>query len=116
MGLEAKSSTPAELAAMLKTDFERWGPLVKPSASVPTPRAFPRALPGPLRRLDHDRPLRLNACNRPPAHGHAPGRWAQRQQLAACYRVFALLGWTEMIYNHITLRLPDSVTGARSSS
>lgn len=37
--------------------------------------------------------------------------WAARQQLAACYRVFALLGWTEMIYNHITLRLPASVTG-----
>ncbi len=29
MGLEAKSSTPAELAAMLKTDSERWGPLIK---------------------------------------------------------------------------------------
>ncbi len=36
---------------------------------------------------------------------------AARVQLAACYRVFAMLGWTEMIYNHITLRLPDSVTG-----
>ncbi len=37
-----------------------------------------------------------------------------RVRLAACYRVFAMLGWTEMIYNHITLRLPDSVTaGAR---
>lgn len=29
-----------------------------------------------------------------------------RQQLAACYRVFAMLGWSEMIYNHITLRVP----------
>lgn len=29
MGLEAKSSTPAELAAMLKADFDKWGPLVK---------------------------------------------------------------------------------------
>ena len=37
--------------------------------------------------------------------------WAVRVELAACYRVFAMLGWTEMIYNHITLRLPDSVTG-----
>ncbi|MBX3611638.1 MAG: class II aldolase/adducin family protein [Hydrogenophaga sp.] len=37
--------------------------------------------------------------------------WAARLELAACYRVFAMLGWTEMIYNHITLRLPDSVTG-----
>jgi ribulose-5-phosphate 4-epimerase/fuculose-1-phosphate aldolase len=34
-----------------------------------------------------------------------------RVELAACYRVFALLGWTELIYNHITVRLPDSVTG-----
>ena len=40
-----------------------------------------------------------------------PDELAARQQLAACYRIFALLGWTEMIYNHITLRLPDSVTG-----
>jgi tripartite-type tricarboxylate transporter receptor subunit TctC len=29
MGLEAKSSSPAELAAMLKADTERWGPIVK---------------------------------------------------------------------------------------
>ncbi len=43
---------------------------------------------------------------------HADERLA-RVQLAACYRVFALLGWTEMIYNHITVRLPDSVTGGR---
>ncbi|MFJ1255434.1 class II aldolase/adducin family protein [Cupriavidus sp. CuC1] len=29
-----------------------------------------------------------------------------RQQLAACYRIFAMLGWTELIYNHITMRVP----------
>lgn len=29
MGLEAKSSSPAELAAMLKADHDRWGPLIK---------------------------------------------------------------------------------------
>ena len=29
-----------------------------------------------------------------------------RIQLAACYRIFALLGWTELIYNHITVRVP----------
>jgi ribulose-5-phosphate 4-epimerase/fuculose-1-phosphate aldolase len=40
-----------------------------------------------------------------------PDEWAARVQLAAVYRVFALLGWTEMIYNHITLRLPAHVTG-----
>ncbi|MDL1890838.1 hypothetical protein FBQ96_14920, partial [Nitrospirales bacterium NOB] len=40
-----------------------------------------------------------------------PDEWAARQQLAACYRIFALLGWTEMIYNHITLRVPESASG-----
>lgn len=29
-----------------------------------------------------------------------------RLQLAACYRIFNHLGWTEMIFNHITLRVP----------
>ena len=29
-----------------------------------------------------------------------------RQQLAACYRIFDMLGWSEMIYNHITLKVP----------
>jgi ribulose-5-phosphate 4-epimerase/fuculose-1-phosphate aldolase len=31
-----------------------------------------------------------------------------RIQLAACYRVFAQLGWTEMIFNHVTLRVPGA--------
>ncbi|MBU6258180.1 MAG: class II aldolase/adducin family protein [Burkholderiales bacterium] len=29
-----------------------------------------------------------------------------RIELAACYRIFDLLGWTELIFNHITLRVP----------
>ncbi len=33
---------------------------------------------------------------------------ALRVQLAGAYRVFAMLGWTELIYNHITLRVPGS--------
>jgi ribulose-5-phosphate 4-epimerase/fuculose-1-phosphate aldolase len=52
----------------------------------------------------------LRATTVLPAGMH-PDEWAARLELAACYRVFALLGWTEMIYNHITLRLPASVTG-----
>ena len=32
--------------------------------------------------------------------------WEARVQLAACYRIFAHLGWVELIYNHITLRVP----------
>jgi ribulose-5-phosphate 4-epimerase/fuculose-1-phosphate aldolase len=40
------------------------------------------------------------------AAAYAPDEWQARVELAACYRIFALLGWTELIYNHITLRLP----------
>jgi ribulose-5-phosphate 4-epimerase/fuculose-1-phosphate aldolase len=29
-----------------------------------------------------------------------------RVELAACYRIFDMLGWTEMIFNHITVRVP----------
>jgi ribulose-5-phosphate 4-epimerase/fuculose-1-phosphate aldolase len=47
-----------------------------------------------------------------PAHMH-PDEWQARLQLAASYRIFAMLGWTEMIYNHITLRLPASVTNGQ---
>ena len=32
--------------------------------------------------------------------------WEARQQLAACYRIFDHMGWSELIYNHITLRVP----------
>lgn len=40
-----------------------------------------------------------------------PEEWQARVELAACYRIFDMLGWPEMIYNHITVRLPASVTG-----
>jgi len=32
--------------------------------------------------------------------------WKLRLELAACYRVFAHMGWTELIFNHITTRVP----------
>ncbi|WP_341917331.1 class II aldolase/adducin family protein [Polaromonas sp. YR568] len=53
----------------------------------------------------------MNAVLKTSPPGMHPDEWQARLQLAACYRVFAMLGWTEMIYNHITVRLPDSVTG-----
>ena len=37
--------------------------------------------------------------------------WRARVQLAACYRIFEHLGWTEMIFNHITLRVPGERSG-----
>jgi ribulose-5-phosphate 4-epimerase/fuculose-1-phosphate aldolase len=35
----------------------------------------------------------------------APAEWRQRVELAACYRVFHARGWSEEIFNHITLRV-----------
>lgn len=32
--------------------------------------------------------------------------WQARLDLAACYRIFDHLGWSESIYNHISLRVP----------
>jgi len=50
-------------------------------------------------------PLPELAAGTRPA-GIGPEEWALRLELAACYRLFAKLGWTEMIFNHITLRVP----------
>jgi ribulose-5-phosphate 4-epimerase/fuculose-1-phosphate aldolase len=52
----------------------------------------------------------MNAVLKPGMH---PQEWEARVQLAAAYRIFDMLGWAEMIYNHITVRLPDSVTGGQ---
>lgn len=38
--------------------------------------------------------------------GMAIDEWRLRLELAACYRLFDFLGWTEMIFNHLTLRVP----------
>ena len=38
--------------------------------------------------------------------GMEAGEWERRLELAACYRLFDWMGWTELIYNHITLRVP----------
>jgi ribulose-5-phosphate 4-epimerase/fuculose-1-phosphate aldolase len=40
------------------------------------------------------------------ATGDRAGERALRIQLAGAYRIFAMLGWTELIYNHITVRVP----------
>jgi ribulose-5-phosphate 4-epimerase/fuculose-1-phosphate aldolase len=38
--------------------------------------------------------------------GMAAEEWAVRLELAALYRAFDWLGWTELIYNHITAKVP----------
>lgn len=38
--------------------------------------------------------------------GCSEAEWNARLELASCYRIFNKLGWTELIYNHISLRVP----------
>jgi ribulose-5-phosphate 4-epimerase/fuculose-1-phosphate aldolase len=44
------------------------------------------------------------------SHPSHPNEPAARRELAACYRLFDHLGWTEGIFNHITLRVGDDDT------
>ena len=37
--------------------------------------------------------------------------WQLRCDLAACYRLVALYGWSDLVFTHITAKLPDAVSG-----
>ncbi len=37
--------------------------------------------------------------------------WALRVDLAAAYRLVALYGWSDLVFTHITAKLPESVSG-----
>jgi ribulose-5-phosphate 4-epimerase/fuculose-1-phosphate aldolase len=37
--------------------------------------------------------------------------WQLRLDLAACYRLVALYGWSDLIFTHISAKLPESVSG-----
>src|SRR6478735_2028421 len=38
----------------------------------------------------------------------SPQEWDTRVQLAACYRLVSHFGLSDLIYNHITARIPDT--------
>ena len=38
--------------------------------------------------------------------------WQARQETAACYRLVAHFGMSDLVYNHITVRIPEDVPGA----
>lgn len=44
----------------------------------------------------------------PRGQGCGPEEWKSRVELAALYRIFASLGWDELIYTHSSLRVPGS--------
>ena len=37
--------------------------------------------------------------------------WQLRCELAACYRLVALYGWSDLVFTHISAKLPESVSG-----
>jgi hypothetical protein len=37
---------------------------------------------------------------------YSAAEWTARQELAACYRIFAMFGWDELVFNHITVKVP----------
>jgi ribulose-5-phosphate 4-epimerase/fuculose-1-phosphate aldolase len=40
-----------------------------------------------------------------------PDEWALRVDLAACYRLVALYGWSDLVFTHISAKLPATVAG-----
>ena len=41
----------------------------------------------------------------------SPEEWQLRSDLAACYRLVALYGWSDLVFTHISAKLPESVSG-----
>ncbi|MDP3706835.1 MAG: class II aldolase/adducin family protein, partial [Polaromonas sp.] len=37
--------------------------------------------------------------------------WQLRCDLAACYRLVALYGWSDLVFTHISAKVPEAVTG-----
>jgi len=56
--------------------------------------------------VDNQQPVQQPALTA----SHPDAERALRIELAGTYRAFAMLGWTELIYNHITARVPGSGT------
>lgn len=42
----------------------------------------------------------------------SPEEWALRCDLAACYRLVAAYGWSDLVFTHISAKLPEHLTGA----
>ena len=39
-------------------------------------------------------------------HEVSPEEWQTRVDLAACYRLVALFGWDDLVFTHISARVP----------
>ena len=52
-----------------------------------------------------------NASSPSIQHLVSPQEWQLRVDLAACYRLVALYGWSDLIFTHISAKLPDDGSG-----
>src|SRR5262249_56752114 len=52
------------------------------------------------------RPPVASAVGRAARPNIDPAEWEQRVNLAACYRLVEHFGWTDLIYTHISARVP----------
>ena len=82
------TATPAEFGALMKANMSRGA-------------GGPR-----LQRQSHGLNGRRQPC--PPLPPQSPEEWDTRVQLAACYRLVSHFGMSDLIYNHITARIPGS--------
>ena len=55
-------------------------------------------------------PIDLNVTYPKPPNGMTSEEWKARVDLAAIYRLTDYYGWTSVVYNHITLRIPGTDT------
>lgn len=62
----------------------------------------------------------MNASSRlavPSMRDHVSAEeWQTRCDLAACYRLVAHFGWSDLVFTHITARVPGHVRGSRADS
>ncbi len=49
----------------------------------------------------------IHTLSREVPAGMTAAEWQARLELAACYRIFDQMGWSEVIFNHISLRVDD---------
>ncbi len=50
--------------------------------------------------------MAVSAVAESPVEGMAPGEWEARANLAAAYRLVALYGWDDLIFTHLSARVP----------
>ena len=46
-----------------------------------------------------------------PAQNMSEKEWQMRVDLAACYRMIANYGWDDLVFTHISARVPDTENG-----